>query len=94
MRKQQEGLPPSVRRELERRIADAEQQLSDLGIDAEAAVARIGGVKSGVSGVKNGVNLDAVGCNQMTVNVEKSSQLRLERWPSGRRRTPAKRVWG
>jgi hypothetical protein len=47
-----------------------------------------------IGGVKNGVNLDAAGCNQTTANVGKSGRLRLERWPSGRRRTPAKRVWG
>ena len=58
-------------------------------IPDEVAVGQI----AGVSGVKNGVNLDAVSCNQATVNVGKSSRLRLERWPSGRRRTPAKRVY-
>ncbi len=63
-------------------------------IPAEAAVAQIGGVKSGVSGVKNGVKMDAVGCSQPSPDVGKRSSFRLERWPSGRRRTPAKRVWG
>jgi len=75
--------------------AVAQHLEAELGAIPEvAAVAQMGGVKTGVSGVKNGVNLDAAGCNQMTANVRKSSQFCLERWPSGRRRTPAKRVWG
>ena len=75
--------------------AVAQRLEAELGtLPEQAAVAQIGGVKSGVSGVKNGVNLDAVGCNPVSRGVGKSSSFRLERWPSGRRRTPAKRVWG
>ena len=68
--------------------AVAQQLEAELGALPEAhAVAQIGGVE-------NGVNLDAAGCNQTTAKVGKSGRLRWERWPSGRRRTPAKRVWG
>ena len=75
--------------------AVAQQLEAELGVLPEAhAVAEIAGVKNGVSGVKNGVNLVAASCSQVRRDVGKSSDLRLERWPSGRRRTPAKRVWG
>ncbi len=75
--------------------AVAQQLEAELGaLPEEPAAAAIGGVKTGVSGVKNGVNLDAASCNQTTGPVGKSKSFRLERWPSGRRRTPAKRVWG
>jgi hypothetical protein len=72
----------------------AQRLEAELGvIPDEAAVAQIAGVKSGVSGVKNGVNLDAVGCSQTTAVVGKSRPVRLERCPSGRRGTPGERVY-
>jgi len=76
-----------------------EAEIGDLS--AVAAQAPFTGVNSGVNrvenaaaGVKNGVNPSVDGCTQMPPDVGKRSDLRLERWPSGRRRTPAKRVWG
>ena len=76
-----------------------EEEIGDL--PREVAQAQFTGVNPGVNrsenevaGVKNGVNLDAASCNQMSADVGKSRRLRRERWPSGRRRTPAKRVWG
>ena len=41
-----------------------------------------------------GVNLAAGSCSRAQRDVGKPSRFRLERWPSGRRRTPAKCVWG
>jgi hypothetical protein len=65
--------------------AVAQQLEAELGVIPEAAaVAQMGGVK-------NGVNSDALGCSQLRRDVGKSGDFRLERWPSGRRRTPAKR---
>jgi integrase len=80
----------------------AQRLEAEIGeLPREAAQAQFTGVNSGVnrsknegSGVKNGVNLSAAGCSQVSADVGKSSRLRRERWPSGRRRTPAKRVWG
>ena len=68
--------------------AVAQQLEAELGTLPEAPAAAV------IGGVKNGVNLDAASCNQTTGPVGKSKSFRLERWPSGRRRTPAKRVWG
>jgi integrase len=68
-----------------------EAELGELRESEDMAL--VAGVKSGVSGVKNGVNLDAVGCNQATANVGKSRSLRTERCPSGRRGTPGERVY-
>ena len=68
-----------------------EAELGELRKSEE--MARVGGVKSCVSGVKNGVNLDAVGCSQLPRDVGKSRSLDTERCPSGRRGTPGERVY-
>ncbi len=60
-----------------------EPVLDRLARDGTTALAQIGGVKSGVSGVKNSVNLNAVSCNPVLGEVGKSRCFRLGRWPSG-----------
>jgi integrase len=71
------------------------------GLPREVAQAQFTGVNPGVNrsenevaGVNAGVNSDGASCSQTTPDVRKSIRLRRERWPSGLRRTPAKRVWG
>ena len=69
-----------------------EAEIGDLPAEAEQHAHT--GVKSGVSGVKDGVDFGVEACSQVSPDVSKRDYWRTERWPSGRRRTPAKRVWG